>query len=249
MSWNRNVLTTGALVLALAAAGACNREPAPEVGEGAAADVDRTAELQRERSEEIADLQERVAELERDYAEERQEVVRGEAAATAGLREELKEDMTNVRQAVNDLHTTTAENWWERHEQALQQSLDDVEADVKRLAGNLPPAKPQPTATTGESPSAEPFTSRRDEMVAELRARVEAMEQALDNVKASGARETEVEDTRARVAKLGEDLDRLGSASPDDWWDISRTRVVDYIDRVENSVDRLDDNEPRTSAQ
>lgn len=250
MSWNGNIFATGALVLALAAAGACNRDPAPEteVGDGVAADIDRAAELQRERDEEIADLQERVAELEREYAEESQEVARGEAAATAGLREELKEDITNVRQAVSDLSTTTPENWWERHEQALKQTLDDVEADVKRLAGKLPPAKPQPTATTGVTPSAEPFTSTRDAMVAELRARVDAMEQALENVKASGTRETEVEDTRARVRKLGEDLDRLRSASADDWWDVTRARVTDYLDRVENSIDRLDENEPRTSA-
>lgn len=243
MSWNRRVFTPGAVVLALAVVGACNREPAPET-EGVLAEPDRAAEMQRERDEEIARMQERVAELERQYAEELQEVKSGEAAATAGLREELKEDITNVREAVSDLQTTTAENWWDRHEQALEQTMKDVEADVQRLAGKLPPAKPQPTATTGESPSAEPFTSTRDAMVARFNARIDAMEQALESVKASGPRETELEDTRARVQKLGEDLDRLGSASPEDWWDVTRARVGDYIDRVENSVDRLDENEP-----
>ena len=37
-------------------------------------------------------------------------------------------------------------------------------------------------------------------------------------------------------------LDRLASASADDWWDVTRTRVTEYVDRVEDSVERLDDN-------
>ena len=254
MSWNRHLFTAGALVLALGATSACNREPASdtrdaEIREGAAAETDRTADLQRERDEAIEDLNERVAELEREYAEANKEIAKGEAAATAGLREELKEDVTNVRQAVNDLRTTTAENWWDRHEQAMKQNIDDVEADVRRIAGKIPPAKPRATATTGEAASTEPFTSRRDAFVSDLRARVDAMQEALEKVKASGTRETELEDTRARVRKLGEDVDRLRSASADDWWDVTRARVTDYIDRVENSIERLDDNEaPRTSA-
>jgi hypothetical protein len=48
------------------------------------------------------------------------------------------------------------------------------------------------------------------------------------------------------VKKLGDDLDRLARASADDWWDVSKARVTDYLDRVEASVKRLDDNKPRT---
>ena len=66
------------------------------------------------------------------------------------------------------------------------------------------------------------------------------MEQQLKNVKARNAAETELEDTRARVNKLKEDVDRLASASADDWWDISSKRVSEYIDRLERSVERLD---------
>jgi len=51
----------------------------------------------------------------------------------------------------------------------------------------------------------------------------------------------EIEDTR-RVKKLGDDVDRLRSASADDWWDVTKTRVNEYVDRVEASVKRLDDN-------
>jgi hypothetical protein len=68
------------------------------------------------------------------------------------------------------------------------------------------------------------------------------MERAMKDVKACGAQETELEDVRARVKKLGEDVDRLRSASADDWWDITKARVTEYVDRVEQSVKRLDDN-------
>jgi hypothetical protein len=78
--------------------------------------------------------------------------------------------------------------------------------------------------------------------VADLRARVDAMERALDGVKARGAVETEVEDARARVQKLGEDVDRLRSASADEWWDVTKARVTEYLERVEESVNRLDEN-------
>jgi hypothetical protein len=39
-----------------------------------------------------------------------------ERTATAGLREEVEEDVKNARAAVADLKTTTQQNWWERHE-------------------------------------------------------------------------------------------------------------------------------------
>jgi hypothetical protein len=67
------------------------------------------------------------------------------------------------------------------------------------------------------------------------------MKRALDNVKADGPKKTEVEDARARVNKLGDDLDRLKSAKADDGWDVTRARVAEYVDRVEGSVKRLDD--------
>ena len=240
-------LATISIVALVLAAGGCNRD----VGESrdtAARDertpaVDRTAELQRERNEEISRLDKRVADIERDYAQANQKVVSGDRTATAGLREELKEDVTNVKTAVNDLRTTTPENWWDRHEAAMKQTASDIEADVSRLAGKVTPAPPQATSrATGENVSTEPFTSRRDKFVADIRARVDAMQQALDRVKARGAQETEIEDTRARAKKLGDDADRLRSAAADDWWDVTQARVREYVDRVEASVKRLDDN-------
>lgn len=239
----RNAAIIGILAVALAG-GACKRDAAEPTAE-VSRDADRAADLQRQRDEEITRLDQRVADIEREYTETAQKVVSGSRTATAGLREELKEDVANVRQAVNDLRTTTPDNWWERHEATLTRTADDVEADVKRLAGTVIPRRPAETAgTAGEPVSTAPFTSRRDKFVAELRARVGAMEDALGKVKARGAGETELDDTRARVKKLAEDLDELGSASAEQWWDVTKERVTEYVDRVEDSVDRLDDNKP-----
>jgi hypothetical protein len=222
--------------------GACNRadEPRATVSDEAAADVE--AKRQQERSEEISQLDNRVAEIDRKYAEAKQEVAADNKATAAGLREELMEDVTNVKQAVNDLRTTTPDNWWERHEQALKTMADDIDADVARLAGKVNPPRPSTTTdVSGEPVSTEPFNSRRDMFVAAMNARIDAMKQALDKVNASGPRKTEVEDVRARLNKLDEDVDRLGSAEPDDWWDVSKERVTQYVDRIEGSINRLGD--------
>ena len=123
----------------------------------------------------------------------------------------------------------------------MKRTADDVQADVLRLAGKTTPTPARASNRgTEEVPNSAPFTSRRDAFVADLRSRVDNMERALDSVKARGAQETELEDARARVKKLEDDVDRLRSASADDWWDVSRARVTEYLDRVEASVKRLD---------
>ena len=239
----RDLPTIGVVVLALTA-GACERNVSSSrdaTVREETANADRTAEKQRDRDQEISRLDERVAGIERNYADANQKVASGDRTATTALREEVKEDVTNVKKAVTDLRTTTPENWWDRNEEAMKQTADDVEADVSRLAGKV--TSPHTPATkTAEGASTEPFTSRRDKFLADLRARTDAMERALDDVKAKGARQTEVEDTRARLKKLTGDIDRLRSASADDWWDVTKSRVTEYVDRVEASVKRLDDN-------
>jgi archaellum component FlaC len=224
--------------------GACNRESREtSVDRGPTASADRAAELQRERNDEITRLNDRVTEIEREYGEATQQVESGKRTATAGLREELKEDVANIKTAVHDLSSTTPDNWWGRHEQAMRRTADDIEADVARFAGKVTPAKPSTTSDdSGETVSTEPFTSRRDKFVADMRARVDAMDEAMDGIKAKGAQETEIEDVRARVKKLGDDVDRLRTASADDWWDVTKARVTEYVERVEQSVDRLDNN-------
>jgi hypothetical protein len=234
-----------ALSLALTA-GACNR-PAQEVRDTTADEAaKRAAELQRERDETVTRLNERVAQIERDYAEKQAKVASGARTATAGLREEVKEDVANVKEALADLGTTTPDNWWDRHEAAMRRTADDIGADVKRLANKVVEPVREAADAPGTAASTAPFTSRRDKLVADLRARTEAFAKALDGVKASGSRETEVKDTQARIKKLTEDVDRLASAEADDWWDVTKARVTEYLDRVEASVKRLDDDKPRS---
>jgi hypothetical protein len=162
------------------------------------------------------------------------------AAPTAALRAEVKEDVKNIREAVADLKTTTPENWWERHERVMERTAGEIEEDVRRFAKGRAASA---TAQEPETPaSAAPFESRRDRFVARLKARVDTMEDQLKDVRARDAQKTELEDTRGRVNKLKDDVDRLRNASADDWWDITAKRVSEYIDRVEDSIRRLDDN-------
>jgi uncharacterized protein YicC (UPF0701 family) len=225
--------------------GACNKRPESREGSvrtEATQTADEAAKGQQERADDISRLDKRVAEIEREYTKANEKVVADRKTPTEGLKSELKEDVTNVKQAVNDLRTTTPENWWNRHEQAMRRTADDVEADVAKLAGHVKPVAPKTTEEAhGETVSTAPFTSQRDEFVASMRARVDAMKQALDNVKASGPKQTEVDDVRARINKLSDDIDRLKSASPDDWWDVSKARVTEYVDRIDRSLNRLDD--------
>ena len=240
----------GAVVISTACvSAACNRDATPTTTNSATT-TEQTADIQRERTEAVADLNERVAKVESEYVEKEGEVKSGARTATSGLREELREDVGNVKQAIADLNTTTAENWWDRHEAAMTRTADDIEADVRRLAGDtVLQQRKEEVGTRGENPAAAPFESRRDAFVVDLRTRVDAMKAALDKVKARGAQETELDDTRARVAKIDDDLDRLRSASADDWSYVSRKRVTEYVDRLESSVERLDDNKPTTSRQ
>jgi hypothetical protein len=233
----------GALAVALAA-GACNRAAEDTRKEAVKEDakvVDTAAAVEKERNDEIANLNTRVAQLERDYAEKTAVLAAGKRTATSALREEVQEDVNNVKQAIANLGTTTSDNWWERQEAAIRATIDDVAADVKHLGARV--AEPVP-ATPGETPATAPFTSRRDAFVAEMKGRIDSLDKALEKVTAKGARETELHDTQARVKKLAGDLDALARASADDWWTVSRDRVRDYIDRVEASVKRLDNNKP-----
>jgi hypothetical protein len=222
---------------------ACNRpepanEPVREERKESAADT-AAADLQRKRNEQATELEKRAADIERRWTEMGAKVKEKAAAPTAGLRAEVQEDVQSVRQAVADLKTTSVENWWERHERAMERAAEDMEADVRRFAkGKKPaasPAKPETTAAPG------PFESRRDQFVTRMRARIDAMQAQLKDVKARDAEETELVDTRERINKLKDDVDRLEKSSADDWWDISAKRVTEYIDRVERSITRLDD--------
>lgn len=235
----------GAAVALALAAGACSRDATDTRNDAVKADekvADEAAAIEKERRDDIARFTERAAQLERDYAEKSAVLASGERTATPSLREEVQEDVNNVKQAVANLGTTTEENWWTREEDAMRATLDDVAADAKRFGVRMTESAP---AAPGETPATAPFTSRRDSFVAEMKGRVDALHRALEKVTAKGARETELDDTRDRVKKVAADLDRLAAATADDWWDVSRDRVREYLDRVETSIKRLDDNKPR----
>ena len=240
----KSTVGIGAITLSVVVAG-CNRpaqETRDDAKETAAQVAEATADAQRQRDAEVTALNERVAQIERDYAAKSEQIAAGKKTATAGLREEVQEDVANVKQAVASLSTTTADNWWDRQEAAVRQAVEDVGGDVQRLAGKV--ADPAPVAT--DTPTTEPFTSQRDAFVTEMKGRVNAFQRALDQVKAKGPRETEVDDAKARLDKLASDLDQLAAASADDWWDVTTDRVEDYLERVQVSVKRLDDNTART---
>lgn len=234
MAYARTI-TILAFVAAAAIAG-CNRsEPAQEQE---SASESAAAVSTEERSGDAMELEQRVAEIERKWTEMQAEVKEESRTPSAGLREEVREDVQNVRQAVANLKTTSAENWWERHEQATERTLEDIEADVQRFAkttaGAAAAARPEPVGTTAS------FEERRTAWVAGARARIDAMEERLKDVEADGPLQTELEDTRARINKLQDDLDRLRTVSADEWWDVSTARVREYVDRVERSIGRLD---------
>ena len=240
----KSTVGIGAIALSVGVAG-CNRpaqETRDDAKETAAQVADATADAQRQRDAEVTRLNERVSQIERDYAAKSEQLAAGKRTATAGLREEVQEDVANVKEAVANLSTTTADNWWDREEAAVRRAVEDVGSDVERLAGKV--ADPAPVAT--DTPTTAPFTSRRDAFVTEMKGRVNAFQRALDRVKAKGPRETEVNDAKARLDKLAGDLDKLAAASADDWWNVTTGRVEDYLERVEVSVKRLDDNKART---
>ena len=239
----RTFLASAAVVVGLTVVG-CDRGPALEPARADTAAVEKKAAELRERNEEAAELERRAANLESQWTEMQTKVQTRDRTATAGLREEVEEDVKNARAAVADLKTTTEENWWERHERALERSVSDVQDDVQRLTKQK--TMPEPTEKAEPVGTAAGFAERRDAFVSRLRARVDAIEQQLDRTKAEGALETEIRDTKARIDKLQDDLDKLRRVSADDWWGVSSERVGQYIDRVEESIKRLDDNKAQT---
>jgi hypothetical protein len=226
------VTTIVALAAALTAS-ACNRTEPAET-----ATADAVADAREKQQEEIAELEKKVAELDGKWNAMQAEMAKETNKATVALQTEVKEDLTNAREAVADLKSTTAANWWERHERTMERTADDVEQDVRRFARRWTAPELEAEGTGG---AADGWEVRRERLARRLGARIDAMEEALKDIDLRGAPETEVEDTRARLKKMREDADRLHNASEEDWWDITKARVNDYIERVDRSISRLDD--------
>lgn len=250
----RFVAVAGALTCALAGTACSNSNTANDrtMADPAAADVareaDRIAEAQRDRENDIAKLDERVVRLQRDYEDRRAARPRGTSGsnATARMNDAVRDDVSAAKKAVDDLRTTTADNWWDREERALKDAADEVDSDVlerhtlDRATDKAAGAMDKATDKAGEPVSTAPFASARDRFVTDMQARIDGWKQSLDGVKVRGARETELNDLKARINKLDDDVDHLKSADADDWWDLSKARVNDYIERVEKSVARVD---------
>jgi DNA repair exonuclease SbcCD ATPase subunit len=230
-------MTLVVVTTALFAASCSRPEPArePARSEPTAAEA-AAAEVQRKRTEQGAQIDKRLAELDQRWSEMTTTLAKNASRSTAAVRDEVAEDVKNVRQAAADLKTTTSENWWDRHVEVMERNVEDIEEHVRRFVKS--PPLPKPSAP--EIPAnAAPFESRRDQVAARLQARVDAMKERLAKVRARDAQKTELEDTRARLDKLEDDVERLRDASADDWWDLSAKRVNDYIERVETSMGRL----------
>src|SRR6266536_5366624 len=97
----RHITIIGALALVLGA-GACNRSAKETRNETIKEDakvVDSEKDAVQKRNDEIARLNDRVAKVEQEYSEKAAKVASGRRTATAGLKEEVQEDVTNVKQA------------------------------------------------------------------------------------------------------------------------------------------------------
>jgi len=224
--------TIVAFAAALTVTGCSRNQPAEETVR------DEAAEARQKMQDEAAELEKKVADLDREWNEMQAKMAAEKNKATAALQAEIKEDLTNVREAVADLKTTTETNWWERHEQRMERTAEDVEQDVRRFARRWTEPKLEAEGTIGSSDN---WEARRERFARRMELRIEAMENALKEIDLKGAQETEVEDTRARLKKMREDTDRLHNATEEDWWEITKNRVNDYIERIDRSINRLDD--------
>jgi hypothetical protein len=229
---NRMHIAGTLLVAAALGTSACNR-PAEEPTQQSAVDRQR-----QEQQEEATRLDQRLTELERDWTSVQGQLKSDADAATTAVKAEIQEDLKNARGAVDELKSTTEANWWQRHERVVERTADEVEEDVRRFARRWTP----PAAAVGTTGADSAWEARRDQLVKRMDARIEAMERALEDIDLRGAQEREVEDTRARVKKMKEDADRLRNASEDDWWDITKKRVNEYVDRLDASIDRVREN-------
>lgn len=221
-----------AIAIAALATAACGRQAEDTARQDTAA-----AGAQRQQQEEATRLEQRVDELEREWNQVQERVSRGTANVTAEVKQEIQEAIAEVREEVNELRTINADNWWERTQAELEEEANEIEQDVRRFARRWTPGdSSSEVGTTGDDTS---WRARRDRLVSRLEARIESMEEALKGSDARGADQEDVEETRERVSNLREETNRLRNAEEDNWWDVTRDRISEYIDRVEAAIRRL----------
>jgi uncharacterized protein HemX len=218
-------------IVAAIGASACNRaaEEAREEGTEVNQEV-------RQQQDEAARLEQRAEELERDWDAAQERLAKRTDAATTEAKAEIQEAIADVKNEVAELKTTNVENWWNRTEQDMEAMAGEVEQDVKRFARRWTPNVDKEVGTAGD---ADTWAARRDRLVSRMQARIDSMEQAIRDFDGPDADKEDVEETRARIRDMREENDRLRAADEDDWWDVTRERVNNFIDRIDARIDRL----------
>ena len=189
------------------------------------------------RQNETMELENRLAALEREWQEAQTALSKQASAASAEVKARVEDDLKDAREALAELRTTTAENWWERQERQIERAAEDLEQDVRRYARSW--KAPDSTSPTGTAGDTSDWRVRRDQLVARMEARIEALDAALRDDSVRDADRETVEDSRMRVQQLREDTERLRDASEPEWWDVTKQRVETYIERIEAAIDRL----------
>src|SRR5581483_9005082 len=194
-------LKTAVLVTAVISITACSRQQNAGTADRTG-DANRVAptNAQSDRDADINHLQQRLDDVNRKWTEQEKKLEQERASATAAMRTEVTEDLKNAQHAIDNLKTTTADNWWDREEGVLEQTTAELEKDVRRFTGRpvRPDSQTKPKSTEHDTA----FAARRDQFINDLQPRVDSMKKQLDRVSAKGTENTERKDTRARVDKL-----------------------------------------------
>jgi hypothetical protein len=220
-------------VMALTFAG-CSRSDTTE---------DRSAPAANEaqaRQNETMELDNRLAAVEHEWQEVQAALSRQASAVSAEVKTRVQDDLKDAREAIAELRTTTAENWWERQERQIERAAENLEQDVRRYARNW--KAPDTTGETGTAGETSDWHVRRDQLIARMQARIEALEAALRDVSVRDADKADVEDTRMRVKQLREDTGRLRDTTEQDWWDVTTQRLERSIERIDAAIDRITNN-------
>ena len=229
------VTMTLAFAVALAT-GACTRAEQQETREEAA---EETNQARQRLQEEKVRLEARLEALEKRWDETQARAAKEGREVSAATKAEVNEAIAATKREIDEIDTVDVENWWERHERAMEREAGEVERDVKRHAPKWTEVKADVAAAVGTEAV---WEARRDRLVAATQRRIEAMEQALRDIDGPDVDRGDVERTRARVRTMRDENETLRKATDDDWWELTSRRVARYIDRLEDRIDAL--NEP-----
>lgn len=218
----------GAIVVSAMAAGCGRTEPTAENAPREAAETGPATD------QEVAEFENRLDALERDWNAAQERLGDQAASTAAAARRTIDEELRELRASIDELRTTTAQNWWDRQERQLERTAERVQQDVRRVARSWTPAEASDeVATSGETSD---WRARRDALVSGLERRIRDMEEALEGL---DPRDPGVEQARERVQHMKDDAERVRGASEDGWWEITKARIRVSLDRVDAAIDRL----------